>query len=94
MSLLARIDVVALFENTSKNSIIKKVFRFMGDISLESYLTNVALPSIIALIPFQVGNINLNYGNYLLYGLVIILGLTLSVFAKKNSTTILNKLDK
>ena len=86
--------LVILFETFSINSKSKKVFRFMGDISLESYLTNVALPSIIALIPFQVANINLNYGNYLFYVLVIILGLTLSVFAKRFSTRVLNKLDK
>lgn len=51
-----------------------KALRWLGNISLESYLTNGALPSIVALIPWG-SAIWLNTGNYLGYSIVIVVGL-------------------
>ena len=83
-----------VFEARPVQSIGKRLFRFMGNISLESYLTNVALPSILALIPFEVGGVDLNYGNYLYYGLIVFVGLGLSVVCKKASEMILARIEK
>ena len=51
--------------------------RWVGKISLESYLTNGALPRIVALIPWG-GAAWLNTGNYLGYSIVIAAGLFLA----------------
>ena len=51
--------------------------RWVGKISLESYLTNGALPRIVALIPWGAAAW-LNTGNYLGYSIVIVAGLFLA----------------
>lgn len=59
-----------LFNNVNLNY---KAFRWMGKISLESYLTNGALPRIIVFIPW--GTMAwLNTGGYLSYSIVVIIG--------------------
>ena len=52
-----------------------KTLCWFGSISLESYLTNGALPHYVAMIPWCVVSCNLNYGNYLGYSIVIVGGL-------------------
>lgn len=51
--------------------------RWVGKISLESYLTNGALPRIVALIPWGAADW-LNKGNYFGYSIVIVAGLFLA----------------
>lgn len=51
-----------------------KGLKFLGTISLESYLTNGALPRVVALIPWG-GLAWLNRGNYLGYTIVIVGGI-------------------
>lgn len=57
------------------NNMNTKILRWLGRISLESYLTNGALPHYVAMIPWCMLSCNLNYGNYLGYSIVIIGGL-------------------
>jgi len=62
-----------------------RVLDFLGDISLESYLTNVTLGTIfVTLIPAYI-NSPLFYGRYLEYFLTVVLGLLLSVCVNKAS---------
>lgn len=68
-----------------------KVLRWLGNISLESYLTNGALPRIVALIPWG-GHIWLNKGNYLGYSIVIVAGLILAWLIHRMSEPIIKKL--
>lgn len=68
-----------------------KVLRWLGSISLESYLTNGALPRIVALIPWG-GVIWLNTGNYLGYSIVIIAGLFLAWLMHIMSEPIIKRL--
>ena len=51
--------------------------RWIGKISLESYLTNGALPRIVALIPWGAAAW-INTGNYVGYSIVIVAGLFLA----------------
>ena len=56
------------------------ILRFLGGISLESYLMNVVVGSwIIAYLP-MIYESSINRGNYLHYGLVMILGTLLAYF--------------
>ena len=68
-----------------------KVLRWLGVISLESYLTNGALPRIVALIPWGC-SIWLNTGNYLGYTIVIVAGLFLAWVIHKMSEPIIKRL--
>lgn len=67
------------------------VLRWFGSISLESYLTNGALPRIVALIPWG-GYVWLNKGNYLGYSIVIVVGVFLAWLMHKMSEPILKRL--
>lgn len=54
---------------------IMSSLRWLGDISLESYLTNTTLPIYVFMLPvFSKGGL-LSYGNYLAYLVIIIVGL-------------------
>lgn len=61
------------FFDSRKNTY--RILRWFGKISLESYLTNGALPMFVKMIPWCMLSCNLNYGNYLGYSIVIIGGL-------------------
>lgn len=63
------------FDKIKHTHKVHKVLRWFGKISLESYLTNGALPHYVAMIPWCMLSCNLNYGNYLGYSIVIIGGL-------------------
>ncbi len=70
------IDVI--FEKTRNLSWIESSMTFLGRISLESYLTNIALGSLLsALIPVYISS-PMFYGKYLQYSIVIVAGLLLA----------------
>lgn len=48
-------------------SIVLQCLRFMGTISLESYCTNVFLLPFFMYLPLQMGDMNLNPGNWTYY---------------------------
>ena len=86
--LLALPVLCFLFRNVSRNF---KNLRWIGKISLESYLTNGALPRIVAFIPW--GTFAwLNTGNYLGYTIVVIGGLLLAQVMHVISQPIIHRL--
>lgn len=86
--LLALPVLCFLFRNISHDF---KVLRWIGRISLESYLTNGALPRLVVLIPR--GTISwLNTGNYLGYTIVVIGGLLLAQVMHVISQPIIHRL--
>ena len=66
---------------------IDKTIIFMGGISLESYLTNIYLATLLGHINFG----KIGYGNYLQYILVIIIGIPLAWYINKISKKLLIK---
>ena len=62
---------------------------WLGTISLESYLTNTTLPSYVKMIPCHHLSIDINFGNYLGYGIVIIGGLIWAYLIHKLSAVII-----
>lgn len=67
-------------------------FVFLGSISLESYLTNTLLPGWINRIPWHLLPVDINYGNYLSYGIVILGGLAWAWLIHRLSRPIISKL--
>lgn len=69
---------IEFFRHT--NDFTRNLFKFMGKISLESYLTNIVLISLfqryIYLIPY-------NQGNYFMYFMVILIGILLAILVNK-----------
>ena len=66
--------------------ILQPFYRFMnwlGKISLESYLLNIFLPVFLVSLKWDGVSGGLLYGNYLLYAVVVALGLCLAPFVKK-----------
>lgn len=53
---------------------ILKILRWFGDISLESYLSNIYIAYLLSLFSWRFGIIDLSKGNYAYYGCVIIMG--------------------
>ena len=64
---------------------LDKMLKFMGIISLESYLMNIYLPEIIRHINFG----QLGQGNYLPYTLVVVIGIPLSFIINRISSRII-----
>lgn len=83
-----------LFFELSWTKSISRICGFMGNISLESYLTNVFLPSFFV----QAAWINvhplLNKGNWFGYFLVVVVGITLAWLVHQLSNKILSKTQK
>lgn len=78
--------LILIFEKIRvKLSVLNKI----GQISLESYLTNGGLPRVVALIPWSGVASNWNNGNYLGYGIVIVCGLFLAWVIHKLSAFII-----
>lgn len=74
-----------------ENSWIDKCIKFLGQISLESYLTNITLKSILAaLIPTYISS-PIFYGKYLEYSVIIVAGLLLAYYVNKIAQKILSK---
>lgn len=61
---------------------IQSILVFFGKISLESYLFNVSVGTLIMMIPGLMDS-EYNYGNYLYYSLVIIVGTILSFLVNR-----------
>lgn len=70
----------------------KKPFQFMGKISLESYMTNVMLPGILAYLPWVVNGVNLNAVNRLLYLSVVVFGILIACLVHRLSEFLLKRL--
>lgn len=69
-----------------KNGPILKCFNFMGNISLESYLTNIALAHLLNLsIPLMALSPVLLYGRYLEYFVVVAAGIPFALLVRKSS---------
>ncbi len=64
---------------------IDKALKFMGVISLESYLMNIDLPEIFRHIHFG----EFGYGNYLPYLLVVVTGIPLAYYINRISSKII-----
>ena len=67
---------------------IDKVFCFMGGLSLESYLTNIYLPDLLRYVHLGA----LEYGNYLKYILVVLLGIPLAYCINRISANLVNRI--
>ena len=75
------------------NNLIGGLFRFMGKISLESYMFNVCLPLLlIKNMNWQICNIDLSYGQYIPYLSVIILGIGGSCLVHNLSNYLIRKI--
>ncbi len=61
---------------------------FMGSISLESYLTNIYLGDVLNHKSWIIGGIDLSYGHYIEYLVVLILGIWLAYLTNKVSKSI------
>lgn len=83
--------VLYLFNN-KLNKWMGGIFIFLGSISLESYLTNTLLPGWINRIPWNLLPVDINYGNYLSYGIVILGGLAWAWLIHRLSRPIISKL--
>lgn len=86
------LGLLCLFLPLVKCNMIHNSFYFMGQISLESYLTNTMLPAILSYVGIRWFSeySYLNYGNYLFYALVIIIGISLSVLVNRACGSIKN----
>lgn len=72
---------------------IMKSITFLGNISLESYLTNITLNSILLLlIPAYITS-SVFYGRYLEYGIVVVIGLTSAFLIHQMSVSIMKKIE-
>lgn len=69
-------------------------WHFMGEISLESYLTNIFLPVVFVHAAWIHNHPILGYGNYIGYLLVIVVGIILSVLVHKLSDRMLSQKQK
>lgn len=75
-----------------ENLWINKCFKFLGKISLESYLTNITLKSILAaLIPAYISS-PVFYGKYLEYAIIIVAGLLLAYYVHNVAKKILSRI--
>jgi len=89
MLVLPLVYVLCVFL-TAAGTKIKKTLEFFGKISLESYLFNVSLPSLIILSLPSLYNSPWNKGGFLYYFMVVVVGTLLSYIVNKLSTRIIN----
>lgn len=87
----ATIPIVYVFIFILKkiNGSLKNAVFFMGNISLESYMFNVTLPFFVRRIPWNDFAFDINYGYYMHYLIVIVLGLFFSVAINRFVKTII-----
>ena len=69
-----------------------RIFRFLGDISLESYCTNVFVLLLFRNIPWHIGGINFNPGNWTYYIMGTLCCLLISVLVHKETQKLLKAL--
>ena len=66
------------------NTLKKWCFRTAwGGVCYESYLTNVSLPAVIPAFSLFVGNVDIAFGGYLRYLLIVVIGILLSYYLNK-----------
>ncbi len=70
---------------------VNKILAFMGAISLESYLTNIYLGDILNHKSWIICGIDLSYGHYLEYAVVIVVGLLLAYLVNLISKSLQNR---
>lgn len=68
------------------------VLKRIGTISLESYLTNVYLGDLLNHRSWRIGEIDLSYGHYIEYLVVVSMGLLVAYYAEKIDVKITNGL--
>lgn len=61
-----------------KNTKIMRLFKWLGDRSLEMYLANCVLVPLLFTFSWKFGNIDLSRGNYFYYFMVIVLNIPLA----------------
>jgi hypothetical protein len=71
---------------------VKVPFQFLGKISLESYMANVMLPSVFALVPWVIYGVNYNAGNRLLYFCVVVFGIFMAFVVHSLAQPMISKL--
>lgn len=71
---------------------VNKPIRFMGKISLESYMANVMLPAVFAVVPWIVNGVNYNVGNRLLYLCVVLFGILLAYLVNSVAQPLVKRL--
>lgn len=86
--------LIAAFVFDKVGNLVRKPFQFMGKISLESYMANVMLPGIFALVPWIINGVNYNEGNRLLYLCVVVFGISLAYLVNRISKPIVKRLTK
>ena len=84
--------VIILLKWLNSVTLIDKILLFLGGISLESYLINISLNSLLGTIIRDYGNSRLFYGNYFQYSVVIVLGLFAAFYINKLSLIISERL--
>lgn len=75
-----------------QNKVVDKCLVFMGKISLESYLINITLNTLLSLIITSFFTSTIFYGKYLQYSIVIFLGIYLAYVVYLNSQKVLMKM--
>ena len=73
-------------------SFVMKGLNFMGTISLESYCTNVFLLPFFLYVPWQIGGVNLNPGNWTYYLVGTLFCIVLSYWVNRISSRIIRNL--
>ena len=92
--LVVAFPLIAAFIFDKVGNLVRKPFQFMGKISLESYMANVMLPGIFALVPWIINGVNYNEGNRLLYLCVVVFGISLAYLVNRISKPIVKRLTK
>ena len=84
--------LVLLYEHNYKGlKWFTSVSLFMGTITLESYLTNGYSSSIFKHFDWNVGGVDINYGNYVFYACVLVFGLLWAIAAHAISKKIVSR---
>lgn len=85
--------ILVVLKCLAKAHAVNKAVVFWGNVSLESYLTNITLNNLLLiLIPAYISS-SLFYGRWLEYTVVIVLGLVLANLANKASNAIIKRVN-
>ena len=84
------ICVTLMINGLKKYNCMLSTFAFIGGISLESYCTNVFALLFFMYVPWYIGDVNINPGNWTYYVVGTICCLVLSVIINRTSKKILN----
>lgn len=78
VSIISIFILCIIFSKLKLEGMILKLASKLGNISYESYLTNIHLGYLLGLFPWKIGTVDLSKGNYLYYCTVVILGVILA----------------